>query len=169
MIQSPAADIKANIEKQDVLITADSTDKNIFNIKVNALKITLSKDMGKPFLTEVSIDSEMTVRRETTEVGAPARYTVIKAALNLNNNKVRNGDPVRTLTMGLSEQFSVFLGPCPYSLGTLSLISNGVSKELVQLKEKSILNLSNQAEDALINCNETSVRPFVDLSRLLRM
>ena len=114
----------------------------------------------------------MTVFREPTVAGQSPSYIIKAATLSLNYNKIRNGDPTRILNLKLSDQFFVRLGPCPYSVGTLSLQSDaGVpeSKALAEFSEKSILNAATGTEDALLECSVNSIRPFVDLSRLLRM
>ncbi len=166
---APAADIKANVEQETVHVTLDPENKNIFNIEIKLMKITLTNENPKLTLSEILISSKMTVRRHETESDQAPRYTITQSQLSLSNNKGRNGNPQRTLNIGVSENFAVQLGACPFATGQLSLINGDTKKNIVELQEDKILNLITSAEEKLISCTGDSVRPLVDLSRILRM
>ncbi len=165
------ANINAKVEQELVEITTDEDNQNLYHIEIKMMKISISKELPKPYLTEVMISSQITVRRDETAVGLPARYTMTKSSFSISNNKGRNAVPSRTLNLSVSENFSVHLGICPYAVGSLSLMNseNKKDKDLVQLKEDSLINLSTMAEEKLIPCTETTIRPLIDLSRILRM
>lgn len=168
---SPAPDVMSKSEQELVEITIDKDNQNLYHIEIKIMKISISKELPKPFLTEVMIASQMTVRRDETAAGLPAHYIITKSSFSLNNNKARNAPPIRTLNLSVSENFSVHLGACPYAVGTLNLMNseNKKDRELVQLKEESLINLSTMAEEKLIPCTESAIRPLMDLSRILRM
>ncbi len=170
-IAAPPADIIAKVEQEMVEITPDKENQNLFQIEIKLMKISISKELPKPSLTEVNISSQLTVRRDDTAVGLPARYTITKSSFSINNNKARNTEPVRTLNLSVSENFSVHLGACPYSVGSLGQMTseNKKDKDIVQFKEDSLVNLTSMEEEKLIPCTEATIRPLIDLSRILRM
>ncbi len=168
-ILAPAADIKANVEQETVHVTLDPANQNIFSIEIKLMKITLTNENPKPTLSEILISSKMTVRRHEDILDQAPRYTITQSEWSLSNNKARNSQPHRTLNLSVSEDFVVQLGACPFAKGQLSLINGETKKNIVDLQEDKILNLITLAEDKLISCTGDSVRPLVDLSRILRM
>ena len=166
---APIADVKANVEQELVEITADKNNKKLYNIEIKVMKLTITKELPKLFLSEVSITSQLTVRRDDVAPKSAPHYTVTKATFNLNSNKSRNATTNRTLNLSISDNFSVHLGACPYVIGTLSQTKNEIKSDLIQFNENSFVNLIDLKEENLIPCTPTTIRPLVDLSRLLRM